>query len=60
MATLFAHLKVTVERTAHGQFAATNARGGQLAMGTGAGTEFTPVELLLAGVGGCTGSTSTS
>jgi putative redox protein len=55
MATTLAHLDVTVERTAPGRFTATNARGGQLAMGTGAGTEFTPVELLLAAVGGCTG-----
>jgi len=54
MATIFAHVDVTVERTANGKFTATNARGGQLSMGTGGGTDFTPVELLLAAVGGCT------
>ncbi|MFH9550440.1 OsmC family protein [Streptomyces sp. NPDC017435] len=49
---------VTVERTATGRFTATNARGGTIAFGTGSGTEggteFTPVELLLAAIGGCT------
>ncbi|MFD8722917.1 OsmC family protein [Streptomyces sp. NPDC059629] len=45
---------VTVERTTTGRFAATNARGGTVAFGTGDGTEFTPVELLLAAIGGCT------
>ncbi|MFJ6084928.1 OsmC family protein [Streptomyces sp. NPDC092369] len=48
---------VTVERTAPGRFVATNARGGTLAFGTGSDaddTAFTPVELLLAALGGCT------
>ncbi|MEU8574507.1 OsmC family protein [Streptomyces asoensis] len=49
---------VSIERTGPGRFTATNARGGTLAFGTGAdtegGTEFTPVELLLAAIGGCT------
>ncbi|MFD4577741.1 OsmC family protein [Streptomyces sp. NPDC058417] len=52
---------VTVARTRTGHFTATNARGGTLAFGNGAGaggdgdgTEFTPVELLLAALGGCT------
>ncbi|MET8135105.1 MULTISPECIES: OsmC family protein [unclassified Streptomyces] len=49
---------VTVERTGTGHFTATNARGGTIAFGTGSGTEgedaFTPVELLLAAIGGCT------
>ncbi|WP_328483458.1 OsmC family protein [Streptomyces sp. NBC_00377] len=49
---------VTVERTATGRFTATNARGGTIGFGTGSGTdggtEFTPVELLLAAIGGCT------
>jgi len=31
-----------------------NTHGGQLAFGTGGGTEFTPTELLLAAIGGCT------
>ncbi|MET9077154.1 OsmC family protein [Streptomyces sp. NPDC004232] len=47
---------VTVERTSTGRFVATNARGGSVSFGTGAAgdTEFTPVELLLAALGGCT------
>ncbi|HEV2372267.1 MAG TPA: OsmC family protein [Streptosporangiaceae bacterium] len=45
---------VDVERTAPGVFTATNDRGGQLTFGTGSGTEFTPTELLLAAIGGCT------
>ncbi|MFF7980978.1 OsmC family protein [Streptomyces sp. NPDC007901] len=51
---------VTVERTGTGHFTATNARGGTIDFGTGTGTgtgdgtEFTPVELLLAAIGGCT------
>ncbi|OIJ64337.1 OsmC family protein [Streptomyces mangrovisoli] len=50
---------VTVERTAAGRYVATNARGGTLAFGTGTDADadpaaFTPVELLLAAIGGCT------
>lgn len=45
---------VTVERTATGRFTATNAQGGTLDFGTGSGAEFTPVELLLAAIAGCT------
>ncbi|MGX1274243.1 OsmC family protein [Streptomyces phaeoluteigriseus] len=48
---------VTVERTGTGQFTATNPRGGTISFGTGsegAETDFTPVELLLAALGGCT------
>ncbi|NEB03708.1 OsmC family protein [Streptomyces sp. SID13726] len=44
---------VTVERTAAGHFVATNTRGGTIAFGTGGDSEFTPVELLLAALGGC-------
>ncbi|MFJ4621147.1 OsmC family protein [Streptomyces sp. NPDC088812] len=48
---------VTVERTATGRFTATNARGGVIGFAAGAGpdggSEFTPVELLLAAIGGC-------
>ena len=47
------HLTVTVERIANSMFTATNGRGGQIAVGTGGG-DFTPTELLLAAVGGCT------
>ncbi|MET7689528.1 OsmC family protein [Streptomyces sp. NPDC005483] len=45
---------VTVERTSTGHFVATNIRGGTISFGTGSDSEFTPVELLLAALGGCT------
>jgi hypothetical protein len=49
---------VTVERTATGHFTATNPRGGTISFGTSSdphgGTDFTPVELLLAAIGGST------
>ena len=54
MAHSSGHRSVTVERTAQGVFTAANTRGGQLTFGTGSGTEFTPSELLLAAIGGCT------
>src|SRR5215472_1812032 len=54
MATGSAHREVTVERIANGRFRAINDRGGQITFGAGDGTDFTPVELLLAAVGGCT------
>ena len=53
MTTESVHRNVTVRRIANGQFTVTNARGGQIAFGTG-GTNFTPTELLLAALGGCT------
>lgn len=49
---------VAVERTGTGRFVATNSRGGTIRFGTasddGRNTDFTPVELLLAAIGGCT------
>ena len=48
---------VTIERTALGEHVVRNIRGGTLRIasgGSGDGT-FTPVELLLAAIGGCTG-----
>ncbi|MDR2985121.1 MAG: OsmC family protein [Nocardiopsaceae bacterium] len=48
------HRAVTVRRISSGRFAAVNDRGGKLTFGTGDGTDFTPTELLLAAVGGCT------
>ena len=53
MTTESVHRNVTVQRIANGQFTVTNARGGQIAFGSG-GTDFTPTELLLAAIGGCT------
>jgi putative redox protein len=54
MTTDSAHRVVTVERVAAGEFEAVNSRGGRITFGTGSGTEFTPTELLLAAIGGCT------
>ena len=48
------HRTVTVERLTQGVFTVTNARGGQLRFGTGSDTCFTPTELLLAAIAGCT------
>lgn len=47
---------VDIERTALGQYAARNVRGGTLEFGTGNPDDpkFTPVELLLAAIAGCT------
>ena|SRR5450631_476412 len=48
------HRSVTITRTSAGRYAAVNGRGGTLEFGTGDVDDFTPVELLLAAVGGCT------
>ncbi|MGC3864313.1 OsmC family protein [Micromonospora chersina] len=45
---------VEIERTSVGNYVARNVRGGSLPMGTGEDGAFTPVELLLAAIGGCT------
>lgn len=45
---------VEIERTSVGHYIATNVRGGTLAFGTGDDAAFTPVELLLAAIAGCT------
>ncbi|GHJ54076.1 osmotically inducible protein C [Nonomuraea sp. TT08I-71] len=45
---------VEIERTSVGNYVARNVRGGSLPMGTGEDGTFTPVELLLAAIGGCT------
>ncbi|MCQ4206444.1 OsmC family protein [Streptomyces longispororuber] len=45
---------VTVGRAGPGRFTATNSRGDSLSFGTGSGAGFTPVELFLAAIGGCT------
>jgi putative redox protein len=54
MANTSAHLGVIVERAANGMLAATNSRGGRITVGTGGGADFTPTELLLTAIGGCT------
>jgi putative redox protein len=47
---------VTLQRTSLGQYNVRNARGGTISVGVGDGSDFTPVELLLAALGGCTGA----
>jgi putative redox protein len=54
MATESTHRTLTIERTAPGKFAAVNSRGGRIAFGMGDSEEFTPTELLLIAIGGCT------
>ncbi|KKK00338.1 OsmC family protein [Micromonospora sp. HK10] len=45
---------VRIERTGMGTYAVRNTRGGSMSVGMGEDTSFTPVELLLAAIGGCT------
>lgn len=48
------HRQVTIDRISNSRYTVTNARGGQITVGSGGGTDFTPVELLLTAIGGCT------
>lgn len=54
MTTDSAHRSVRLERVQTGRYTAINARGGQISVSTGDDTNFTPVELLLVAMGGCT------
>ncbi|MDG9676013.1 OsmC family protein [Micromonospora sp. DH14] len=45
---------VAIERTSLGSYVVRNVRGGSVSLGTGKDGSFTPVELLLAAIGGCT------
>ncbi|HET8601261.1 MAG TPA: OsmC family protein [Segeticoccus sp.] len=45
---------VTIHRTGPTRYRAVNARGGEIEFSHGADEQFTPVELLLVAVGGCT------
>lgn len=48
------HRAVTVSKIGHGRFKATNGRGGEAYFGTGGeDPDFSPVELLLAAIAGC-------
>ncbi|MEV6300673.1 OsmC family protein [Actinoplanes sp. NPDC051861] len=47
---------VSLQRTDLGRYEVRNARGGTMTIGVGEGTDFTPVELLLVALGGCTGA----
>ena len=44
---------IDLRRIGEGRYQATNRRGGVLPIGSGEGTDFTPVELLLAAIAGC-------
>ncbi|NMM34690.1 MAG: OsmC family peroxiredoxin [Phycicoccus sp.] len=48
------HRSVTITRTSAGRYTAVNGRGGVLEFGTGDVDDFTPVELFLTAIGGCT------
>jgi putative redox protein len=48
------HRSVRIERIENSRYTVHNDRGGQITIGTGQGTDFTPVDLLLAAIGGCT------
>ncbi|MDG4809580.1 OsmC family protein [Micromonospora sp. WMMD1120] len=45
---------VEIERASLGSYFVRNVRGGSVTVGTGDDASFTPVELLLAAIGGCT------
>ena len=45
---------VSLTRLEHARFRVTNTRGGEITLGEGTTAEFTPVELLLSAIGGCT------
>ena len=49
------HRQVSIARDAAGKYTVTNERGGTIPVGTGSDGEFTPVELMLAAIGACTG-----
>lgn len=44
---------VRIERTSVGRYTVHNPRGASITIGAGETTDFTPVELLLAAIGGC-------
>ncbi len=48
------HRGVRLERIENSRYTAVNERGGTITVGTGTGEDFSPVELLLAAIGGCT------
>lgn len=48
-----ARRSIDLERIEQGRYRATNSRGGTLEFGSGGTEEFTPVELLLAAIAGC-------
>lgn len=47
------HRSVSMERVSKGVFEVTNVRGGTMRIGGGDNEDFTPVELLLTAIAGC-------
>ena len=47
------HRAISMERVSKGVFEVTNARGGTMRIGGGDTDDFTPVELLLTAIAGC-------
>ena len=45
---------ISIERTAKARYDVHNVRGGTISIGEGEDTDFTPVELLLVAIAGCT------
>ena len=45
--------QVEMQRLSKGRYRVENARGGSITIGSGEDADFTPVELLLAAIGGC-------
>src|ERR1700748_1607624 len=54
MTTDSARRGIRLERIESTRYLVTNDRGGQITIGSGGGTDFTPGDLLLTGIGGCT------
>ena len=48
------HRSIRLDRRDKGHYTVTNVRGGTIPISSGNNTEFTPVELLLAAIAGCT------
>ncbi len=49
-----ARRSITIDRVERGRYTVHNVRGGTIEVGSGEGTDFTAVELLLAAIGCCT------
>ena len=48
------HRSISMGRSGSGTYLVTNARGGTISIGSGESDDFTPVELLLTAIAGCT------
>jgi uncharacterized OsmC-like protein len=54
MTTDSAQRGIRIERIGPSRYIASNSHGVQITVGAGGGTDFTPVELLLTAIAGCT------